>query len=103
MKDRVFTGDTLLINGTGRTDFQGGSAKDQYNSIFNNLLKLPEKHLCTLLMIIMVKNIQPLFRKKIIILDLQVNSLDEYEEIMNNLNLLVQKLWILMYLQILKV
>ena len=42
MKDRVFTGDTLLINGTGRTDFQGGSAKDQYNSIFNNLLKLPE-------------------------------------------------------------
>ena len=45
MKDRVFTGDTLLINGTGRTDFQGGSVKDQYNSIFNNLLKLPEETL----------------------------------------------------------
>ena len=43
MKDRIFTGDTLLINGTGRTDFQGGSAKDQYNSIFNVLLKLPEE------------------------------------------------------------
>lgn len=45
MKDRVFTGDTLLINGTGRTDFQGGSAKDQYDSIFNRLLKLPEETL----------------------------------------------------------
>ena len=42
MNDRVFTGDTLLINGTGRTDFQNGSAKDQYNSLFNKLLKLPE-------------------------------------------------------------
>ncbi len=31
MKDRVFTGDTLLINGTGRTDFQNGNAKQQYD------------------------------------------------------------------------
>ena len=43
MNDRVFTGDTLLINGSGRTDFQGGSAVAQYDSIFNKLLKLPEK------------------------------------------------------------
>ncbi len=43
MNDRVFTGDTLLINGTGRTDFQSGNAKDQYNSVFKKLLKLPEK------------------------------------------------------------
>ena len=42
MKDRVFTGDTLLINGTGRTDFQNGNAKQQYDSLFNKLLKLPE-------------------------------------------------------------
>ncbi|TNE56969.1 MAG: MBL fold metallo-hydrolase [Alphaproteobacteria bacterium] len=42
MDDRVFTGDTLFIRGTGRTDFQNGSAKDQYNSLFNKLLKLPE-------------------------------------------------------------
>ena len=40
MNDRVFTGDTLLINGTGRTDFQNGNAKEQYNSLFNKLLKL---------------------------------------------------------------
>ena len=43
MHDRVFTGDTLLINGSGRTDFQNGNAYDAYDSIFNKLLKLPEK------------------------------------------------------------
>ena len=41
----LFSGDTLLINGTGRTDFQNGSSKDAYNSLFNNLLKLPEETL----------------------------------------------------------
>ena len=45
MNDRVFTGDTLLINGTGRTDFQSGSSYDAYDSLFNKLLKLPEKTL----------------------------------------------------------
>lgn len=37
----VFTGDTLLIRGTGRTDFQNGDAKQQYNSLFDKLLRLP--------------------------------------------------------------
>jgi len=45
MADRVFTGDTLLIRGTGRTDFQNGSARAQYDSIFNRLLKLPDETL----------------------------------------------------------
>ena len=45
MNDRVFTGDTLLIRGTGRTDFQNGNAKDSYNSIFKKLLTLPEETL----------------------------------------------------------
>jgi len=45
MNDRVFTGDTLLIRGTGRTDFQNGSPQDSYNSIFNKLLKLPDETL----------------------------------------------------------
>src|SRR4029434_4715998 len=40
LPDRVFTGDTLLIRGTGRTDFQNGDARQQYDSIFNRLLKL---------------------------------------------------------------
>ncbi len=42
MDKYLFSGDTLLINGTGRTDFQNGSSKDAYNSLFNKLLKLPE-------------------------------------------------------------
>ena len=45
MDDRVFTGDTLLIRGTGRTDFQNGNAGDQYDSLFGNLLKLPDSTL----------------------------------------------------------
>ncbi len=42
MDDRVFTGDTLLIRGTGRTDFQNGDPYAQYHSLFDRLLKLPE-------------------------------------------------------------
>src|SRR2546421_8127772 len=42
MADRVFTGDTLLIRGTGRTDFQNGDPRAQYDSIFNKLLKLSD-------------------------------------------------------------
>ena len=45
LDNHLFTGDTLLINGTGRTDFQNGSSEDAYNSLFNNLLKLPEETL----------------------------------------------------------
>jgi sulfur dioxygenase len=45
MNDRVFTGDTLLIRGTGRTDFQNGDSRQQYDSIFNKLLKLPDETL----------------------------------------------------------
>ena len=45
MDNYLFSGDTLLINGTGRTDFQNGNAKESYNSIFNKLLKLPEETL----------------------------------------------------------
>src|ERR1700745_52209 len=45
MPDRVFTGDTLLIRGTGRTDFQNGDAHAQYDSLFGHLLKLPDETL----------------------------------------------------------
>ena len=45
MDNYLFSGDTLLINGTGRTDFQNGSSTDAYNSIFNRLLKLPDETL----------------------------------------------------------
>ena len=45
MGDRVFTGDTLLIRGTGRTDFQNGDARAQYKSLFGKLLRLPDETL----------------------------------------------------------
>ena len=45
MKDRVFTGDTLFIRGTGRTDFQHGDAKAAYHSLFHTLLTLPDSML----------------------------------------------------------
>ena len=87
MNDRVFTGDALLIRGTGRTDFQNGNARDSYNSIFNKLLKLPDETLVypahdykgeMVSSIIEEKNFNP---------RLQVSSPEEYIEIMNNLNL----------------
>ena len=87
MEDRVFTGDTLLINGTGRTDFQNGNPYDSYNSIFNILLKLPDKtkvypahdyngNLFSTIETERKNNPR-----------LQVKSADEYADIMNNLNL----------------
>ena len=87
MKDRVFTGDTLLINGTGRTDFQSGSPYDAYNSLFKKILKLPEKTLVypahdyngkTHSTIENDKNNNP---------RLKVRSAEEYAEIMYNLKL----------------
>ena len=43
MGNRVFTGDTLLIGGTGRTDFQNGNSYAQYDSLFYKLLTLPDQ------------------------------------------------------------
>ena len=87
MKDRVFTGDTLLINASGRTDFQGGNALDQYNSIFNKLLKLPEKTLVYPVHDYNGKKFSTIIDEKNYNPKLQVNSSDEYLEIMNNLSL----------------
>lgn len=44
-RDRLFTGDSLLINGCGRTDFQGGNAEDLYDSIHQQLFTLPDETL----------------------------------------------------------
>ena len=87
MKDRVFTGDTLLINGSGRTDFQGGNALDQYNSIFNKLLKLPENTLVYPAHDYNGKKCSSIINEKNNNPRLQVNSPDQYLEIMNNLKL----------------
>ena len=87
MEDRVFTGDTLLINGTGRTDFQGGSAKDQYESIFNRLLKLPDQTVIYPAHDYNGKKNSTIIEEKKNNPRLQVNSIYEYIEIMKNLKL----------------
>jgi len=87
MNDRVFTGDTLLINGSGRTDFQGGNALDQYDSIFNRLLKLPEKTMVYPAHDYNGKKFSTISDEKKNNPRLQVSSAEQYIEIMNNLNL----------------
>ncbi len=87
MNDRVFTGDTLLINGTGRTDFQSGSPYDAYDSLFNRLLKLPEKTLVYPAHDYNGKKNSTIENEKNNNPRLQVSSKEEYAEIMNNLNL----------------
>ena len=87
MNDRVFTGDTLLINGSGRTDFQGGSAMEQYDSIFNKLLKLPDKTLVYPAHDYNGKKFSTVENERSNNPRLQVSSPDEYIQIMNNLKL----------------
>jgi sulfur dioxygenase len=87
MDDRVFTGDALLIRGSGRTDFQNGNAHAAYDSIFNKLLRLPDDTLVypghdykgwTVSTIGEERHFNP---------RLQVASADEYAELMSKLNL----------------
>ena len=87
MNDRVFTGDTLLINGSGRTDFQNGNAYDAYDSIFNKLLKLPEKTLVFPAHDYNGKKFSTIENEKNNNPRLRVSSKEEYADIMNNLNL----------------
>ena len=87
MEDRVFTGDTLLINGTGRTDFQNGNSTDQYHSLFNRVLKLPEKTLVYPAHDYKGKKVSTIGQQKHTNPRLQVKSSNEYVELMNSLNL----------------
>jgi len=87
MNDYLFSGDALLINGTGRTDFQGGNSEDSYNSIFNRLLKLPEETLLYPAHDYNGQNVSTIGKEKKFNPRLQVNGVNEYIDIMNNLNL----------------
>ena len=87
MNKYLFSGDTLLINGTGRTDFQNGSSKDAYNSLFNKLLKLPEDTLLYPGHDYNGKLVSTIGNEIKSNPRLQVNNADEYAEIMSNLNL----------------
>ena len=87
MNDRVFTGDTLLIKGTGRTDFQNGNSHDAYDSLFNKLLKLPEKTLVYPAHDYNGEKNSTIENEKNNNPRLQVKSAEEYAEMMNSLSL----------------
>ena len=91
-KDRIFTGDTLLINGTGRTDFQNGSPIDQYHSLFDRILKLPEKIFVYPAHDYKGNKVSTIGEQKRNNPRLKVKSAAQYAEIMNNLNLDTPKL-----------
>jgi glyoxylase-like metal-dependent hydrolase (beta-lactamase superfamily II) len=92
MDNYLFSGDTLLINGTGRTDFQNGSSKDAYNSIFYRLLKLPEDTILYPGHDYNGKESSTIGNEKKFNPRLQVKNVDEYVELMSNLNLAKPKL-----------
>jgi glyoxylase-like metal-dependent hydrolase (beta-lactamase superfamily II)/rhodanese-related sulfurtransferase len=87
MQDRVFTGDTLLIRGTGRTDFQNGDPRAQYESLFGRLLKLPEETMVFPAHDYKGDTVSTIGEEKKYNPRLQVKSIDEYVQLMNNLNL----------------
>src|ERR1700749_1431547 len=87
MGDRVFTGDTLLIRGTGRTDFQNGDPRQQYDSIFNKLLRLPDETLVFPAHDYKGDTVSTIGEERRCNPRLQVKSMDAYVQLMNGLNL----------------
>src|SRR5687767_12893052 len=87
MPDRVFTGDTLLIRGTGRTDFQNGDPRAQYESIFGQLLKLPEATLVYPAHDYKGDTVSTIGEERAFNPRLQVKSVDDYVTLMENLSL----------------
>ena len=87
MADRVFTGDTLLIRGTGRTDFQNGDPRAQYDLIFNKLLRLPDETLVFPAHDYKGETVSSIGEEKAFNPRLKVKSVDEHVELMDNLNL----------------
>ena len=85
--DRVFTGDTLLIRGTGRTDFQNGDPRAQYESIFNKLLRLPDETLVFPAHDYKGETVSTIAEERRFNPRLQVKSVEQYVEVMNGLNL----------------
>ena len=87
MGDRVFTGDTLLIRGTGRTDFQNGDARMQYESLFGKLLRLPDETLVYPAHDYKGDTVSTIGEEKAFNPRLRVTSVDEYVDLMGKLNL----------------
>jgi len=87
MDDRVFTGDTLLIRGTGRTDFQNGDPRAAYRSLFGKLLTLPDATLVYPGHDYKGDTVSTIGEERAHNPRLQVSSAEEYAAIMNDLRL----------------
>ena len=87
LNDKIFTGDTLLIGGTGRTDFQNGNAEDQYNSLFNVVLKLDDSVLVYPAHDYKGETVSTIGFERKTNPRLQVKSKQEYVDLMSSLNL----------------
>jgi sulfur dioxygenase len=87
MADRVFTGDTLLIRGTGRTDFQNGDPRAQFDSIFNKLLRLPDEIMVFPAHDYKGESVSTIGEERSFNPRLQVKSVDQYVALMSSLNL----------------
>src|SRR5580693_9296093 len=86
MNDRVFTGDTLLIRGTGRTDFQNGDARAQYESL-QRLMRLPEETLVFPAHDYKGDTVSTIGEERRFNPRLQVRDADEYAKLMESLHL----------------
>lgn len=90
--ERLFTGDTLLINGCGRTDFQGGSAANLFDSITKKILTLPDETLIYPGHDYNGRRVSSVSQEKATNVRIAGKTKDEFIEIMNNLNLPKPKL-----------
>jgi sulfur dioxygenase len=92
MQDRVFTGDTLLVRGTGRTDFQNGDPRAQYESLFGRLLRLPEETLVYPAHDYKGDTVSTIGEERAHNPRLQVASVEDYVALMNGLRLASPKM-----------
>jgi sulfur dioxygenase len=87
LDDKLFSGDTLLIRGTGRTDFQNGDALSQYDSLFNKLLTLPDDTIVYPAHDYQGQTSSTIWEEKNFNPRLQITSKEEYADLMSKLNL----------------
>ena len=86
-RDRLFTGDSLLIGGCGRTDFQGGDAGGQYDSITQRLFTLPDETLVYPGHDYQERWVSSIMQERTTNPRLAGKSREQFIDIMNNLNL----------------
>ena len=85
--DRIFTGDALLINGCGRTDFQGGNASTLFSSINNRIFSLSDETLVYPGHDYNGRRVSCVAQERTTNARLAGKTLEEFVTIMNNLNL----------------